>query len=45
MEENVRLVKGENGKWNVFLGAEWYFEGTYEQAQQVYDSFFWQDEE
>lgn len=43
---NVTMEYSESrGTWNVFCGAEWYFEGTLEQAEQIFNSFFWNDDE
>lgn len=34
------------GTWNVFVNGEWYYESpNYEQAEDVFNSFFWQDDE
>lgn len=31
--------------WNVIVNGEWYYESAdYEQAEAVFDSFFWNDE-
>ena len=33
----IKLIYSEErDTWNVFIGAEWYFEGDYEQAELVY---------
>lgn len=44
---DVRMVYSEErGTWNVFNGAEWYYESKdYEQAEKVFDSFFWQEDD
>ena len=34
---NVNMIYSEERKtWNVFVDNEWYFEGTYEEADRVY---------
>lgn len=36
----------ERGTWNIFVDNEWYFEtDNYEQAEKMFDTFFWNDEE
>lgn len=44
---NARLIYNEErGTWNVFNGAEWYYEDKdYEKAEAVFNSFFWDEEE
>lgn len=43
---DIQLVYSETrGTWNVFVNGEWYFEGDYEQASEVCDSFYCFDEE
>lgn len=35
--DNVEMVYSENrDTWNVFVNGEWYFEGNYENANEVY---------
>lgn len=29
------FYSNERGTWNVFDGAEWYFEGTYEECAEI----------
>ena len=43
----VRLEYNEaRGTWNVFVNGEWYFEtNNYEQAEEVWTSFFWNDDD
>lgn len=44
--DDVRLEYSQlRGSWNVFVNGEWYYEGTYEDATKVADSFFWDDED
>lgn len=46
MNEVIMVYNEERGTWNVYNGAEWYYESEdYDKAEQVFDSFFWQDEE
>lgn len=34
---NVNMIYSEERKtWNVFVDGEWYYEGTYEEADKVY---------
>ena len=42
---DVHLVYSESREtWNVFVNGEWYYEsGNYEQAENVFNSFFWND--
>ena len=43
---DVRLEYSESrGTWNVIVNGEWYYEGNYEQAENVFNSFFWNDDE
>lgn len=36
----VKMVWSESrGTWNVFLDAEWYFEGTFEQCCDIVNMF------
>jgi hypothetical protein len=43
---DVELVYSEErGTWNVFHNGEWYYEGNYEDANEVYESFFWNDDD
>lgn len=35
----------ERGAWEVVVDGEWYFEGTYEQAEKVAESFWFSDED
>lgn len=43
--DNVNMVwSEERGTWNVFVNGEWYYESAdYEQAEQVFNTFFWED--
>lgn len=43
--DNVQLVYSESREtWNVFVNGEWYYESeNYEQAENVFNSFFWND--
>lgn len=44
--DDVRLVYSEErNTWNVFVNGEWYFEGNYEQADNVYMNCLCSDEE
>ena len=44
--DDVRLVYSEErDTWNVVVNGEWYFEGNYEQAENVFNSFFVDDDE
>ena len=43
-EVNVEYSK-ERNSWNVFVNGEWYFEGNYEQANDVANSFLCPDED
>lgn len=46
MGDDVRLeYSNERGTWNVIVNGEWYFEGNYEQAERVFWTFFFEDEE
>lgn len=43
---NVTMEYSESrGTWNVFVDFEWYYEGTYEQAERILESFYWEDED
>ena len=43
---DVRLIYSEErGTYNVFVNGEWYFEGNYEDALRVYQSFLFDDKE
>ena len=44
---DVRMIYSkERGTWNVFIGAEWYYESKdYEQAEKVFESFFWPEDD
>lgn len=43
---NVTMEYSESrGTWNVFVDFEWYYEGTYEQAEKILESFYWEDED
>lgn len=43
---DVRMIYSESlGTWNVFNGAEWYYEGNYEQCCKVMDSFYFGDDD
>ncbi len=43
---NVNLVYSEErDSWNVIVDGEWYFEGTYEQAEKCAETFWFDDEE
>ena len=35
MVHDIMLDQSAAGTWNVFIDGEWYFEGTYEQCDQV----------
>lgn len=35
----------ERGTWNVFCDYEWIFEGTYEQAEKCFWTYFFDDED
>jgi len=38
--DNVRMEYAEGrGKWEIYVGAEWYFEGNFDEAERVYQSF------
>ena len=43
--DNVQLVYSESREtWNVFVNGEWYYESeNYEQAENIFNSFFWND--
>lgn len=42
--DDVRLEYSQlRDSWNVFVNGEWYYEGTYEDACRVTDSFFYDD--
>lgn len=44
--DDVRLEYSQlRGTWNVFVNGEWYYEGNYEDANEVYSSFFWDDDD
>ena len=47
MGNNVQMIfSNERQTWNVFVDGEWYYESAnYEQAEQVFNSFFWNEEE
>ena len=46
MAQNVTLVESkERGTWNVIVDGEWYFEGTYEQAEKCFNTFFWPEDD
>lgn len=46
MGNDVRMeFSNERQTWNVFVNGEWYYEGTWEQADQIFCSFFWNDDE
>lgn len=39
---DIRLRYSETrGTWNVIINGEWYFEGNYEQASEVFQSYYW----
>ena len=43
--DDVRMIYSEErGTWNVIVNSEWYFEGDYEQAENVFSSFFCQED-
>ena len=46
MNNDVRMeFSEERGTWNVFANGEWYYESeNYEQAEKVFDTFFFEDE-
>ncbi len=35
----------ERDSWNVVVDGEWYFEGTYEQAEKIAETFWFSDED
>ncbi len=44
--DDVRMEYSQlRGTWNVFVNGEWYFEGDYEQACSVADSFYFPDDD
>lgn len=45
MDVTIEYSK-ERGTWNVFVNGEWYYESAnYEQAENVFNSFFWVEED
>lgn len=43
---NVEVVYSEErDTWNLFVNGEWYFEGNYEQINQMAESFWFSDED
>ena len=46
MGDNVNLVFSEERQtWNVIVNGEWYYESSnYEHAENIFNSFFWNDE-
>lgn len=39
--DDVRFEYSQlRGTWNVFVNGEWYYEGTYEDALEVANSFY-----
>ena len=42
---DVRLIYSEErGTWNVIVNGEWYYESRdYCQAENIFNSFFWED--
>ena len=46
MFDRPQLIQNkETGTWNVIVNGEWYYEGNYEQAERVFNSFFYEDDE
>lgn len=44
--DDVRLEYSQlRGTWNVFVNGEWYFEGDYEDANNVASSFFYNEDD
>lgn len=44
--DDVRMIYSEEREtWNVIVNGEWYYEGNYEQAERVFNSFFYEDDE
>ena len=44
--DDVRMEYSvERGTWNVMVNAEWYYEGYFDHALQVFESFFWNDDQ
>lgn len=40
MDDVHMVYSEERGTWNVIVNGEWYFEGDYEQAENVFNLFF-----
>lgn len=39
------VYNAPRGTWNIFYGGEWYYEtNDYEDAEFVYNSLYWQDD-
>lgn len=45
MNDVNTVCSEERGTWNVFVNGEWYYEGDYEQACSVADSFYFDDDD
>ena len=39
------IYNKERGTWNVFHNGEWYYEGDYENANNVASSFFFDEDD
>lgn len=44
-QEIVYVYSEERGTWNLFVNGEWYYEGTYEECEQMYYNFLNSEEE
>ena len=44
MADVTMEYSNERGTWNVIVDGEWYYEGNYEQAENVFNSFFWSED-
>lgn len=44
MADVTMEYSNERGTWNVIVDGEWYYEGNYEQAENVFNSFFWPED-
>ena len=43
---DIRMIwSEERDTWNVFVNGEWYYEGNYEEACSVADSFYFPDDD
>ena len=46
MDNVIMEYSNSRQTWNVFVNGEWYYESAnYEQAEEVFDSFFWNEED